>query len=163
MKKTFVSATRLRRGLLLLGGLVSFALGTAGIFLPLLPTTVFWLIALACFSRSCPRFEHWMLNHPRYGRGLREYRDHGVIRPAGKRAALSAMLVSGLLSVALIKAWPIRFLVIGILSAVAWFISTRPESIRTGAMPPHDELEPAVCSSAGASDSGLPVRLNLAA
>lgn len=63
------------RALLVSAGFVSVALGVVGIFLPLLPTTPFLLLAAACFARSSPRFYRWLTSHPRLGPWIRDYLD----------------------------------------------------------------------------------------
>ena len=51
------------------------ALGIAGIFLPLLPTTPFLLLAAACYVRSSPRLYRWLMNHRWTGEYIRDYRE----------------------------------------------------------------------------------------
>ncbi|WP_462378901.1 YbaN family protein [Pseudomonas sp. Marseille-QA0892] len=63
------------RALLISIGFLSVALGVLGIFLPLLPTTPFLLLAAGCFARSSPRFYRWLTSHPRLGPWIRDYLD----------------------------------------------------------------------------------------
>ncbi len=58
-----------------LAGSVFVALGVVGIFLPLLPTVPFLLVALWCYLKSSGRFYDWFMNHPTLGRYLQEYRE----------------------------------------------------------------------------------------
>ncbi|MBU4306820.1 MAG: YbaN family protein, partial [Candidatus Aminicenantes bacterium] len=60
--------SKARKGLLALCGMVAVGLGAAGIFLPLLPTTPFLLLAAACFFRSSDRLYNWLITHRWFGR-----------------------------------------------------------------------------------------------
>ncbi len=55
-------------------GWVMVALGVIGLVMPLMPGTVFLIIAAACFARSSPRLEAWLLDHPKFGKSLRDWR-----------------------------------------------------------------------------------------
>ncbi|MDO5059604.1 MAG: YbaN family protein, partial [Neisseria sp.] len=48
-------------------GAIAFSLGVIGIFLPVLPTTPFILLAAACWAKASPRFHQWLLNHRYFG------------------------------------------------------------------------------------------------
>jgi uncharacterized membrane protein YbaN (DUF454 family) len=74
-------------------GTVLLALGIIGAFLPLMPTTIFVILSASCFARSSPRLEAWLMQHPRFGPGLRMWREHGAISRAGKIAACIGMTV----------------------------------------------------------------------
>lgn len=84
------SSWALRLGYRLLGVLL-VAIGIIGAFLPLLPSTIFFIGATACFARSSPALEAWLLEHPQFGPGIRAWREEGAIRPRAKIAALSGM------------------------------------------------------------------------
>jgi len=105
---------------------LAVVLGTIGIFLPLLPTTPFILLAVMLFSRSSPRFEAWLNNHPRFGPLINDWRNHGVVSLKAKCSAtvmvgfsLGLMLWMKLPQLAM---WP----AIVCLAAVMLFLWTRP-------------------------------------
>lgn len=56
-------------------GWLSVFLGVLGIFLPLLPTTPFLLLAAACFVRTSPKFYNWLIEHPKLGKYILHYLD----------------------------------------------------------------------------------------
>ncbi|TKT70914.1 DUF454 domain-containing protein [Afipia massiliensis] len=86
-------SSRLLRILFLVLGFVFVALGFVGAFLPVLPTTPFLILAAACFARSSPRFEAWLLEHERFGPTLRAWRSRGAIPRNAKLAALVGMII----------------------------------------------------------------------
>ncbi len=55
-------------------GWVCVVLGFIGYYLPVMPGTVFFVAAAACFARSSPRFETWVLNLPVIGQMVKDYR-----------------------------------------------------------------------------------------
>jgi uncharacterized membrane protein YbaN (DUF454 family) len=73
-------------------GLVSVGLGGIGVLVPGLPTTVFFIVAAACFARSNPRFERWVLHLPRIGPLVRDHRA-GLGMPRRAKALAVSMIV----------------------------------------------------------------------
>ncbi|OLU34326.1 hypothetical protein BVH03_02625 [Pseudomonas sp. PA15(2017)] len=93
-REPFETRNPLLRYCLLTIGWLSVALGVLGIFLPLLPTTPFLLLAAACFMRSSKRFYLWLVEHPRLGPWIRDYlAGEGIPRKA-KIYAISLMWLS---------------------------------------------------------------------
>ena len=74
----------LRKGLFISAGVLLVGLATAGIFLPLLPTTPFLLLAAACFIRSSDRLYRWLVTHKWFGPYIRNYREHKAITRRAK-------------------------------------------------------------------------------
>lgn len=72
-------------------GCLMVVLGAIGAVLPLMPTTVFLILAAWFFARSSPRLEGWLLNHPLLGPPLRDWRENGAISLWGKAAACGGM------------------------------------------------------------------------
>jgi uncharacterized protein len=63
---------------------ISFVTGVIGIFIPILPTTPFFILSAFLFSKSSPRFHQWLLELPIAGEGIRDWRDNRIIRPRAK-------------------------------------------------------------------------------
>jgi uncharacterized protein len=80
----------------LLAGALALATGVVGIFLPLLPTTPFVLLAAFCFARGSPRWEAWLLAHPRFGPLVRDWRARRAIPLRAKQLAWTMMAVASL-------------------------------------------------------------------
>lgn len=112
-------------------GLVAVVLGAVGIVVPGLPTTVFFIIAAACFSRSSPRLEQWVMNLPRIGPMVRDYRAGLGMPRRAKIIAITAIVVFAGLAVvfALENVWARVVVVLAALTGVgviALRVPTRP-------------------------------------
>ncbi|HMS95879.1 MAG TPA: YbaN family protein [Tabrizicola sp.] len=115
------------RILWLIAGFFFTGLGIVGAFLPILPTTVFLLIATACFARSSPRLHGWLVNHPSLGPPIQNWNENGAISRPSKRLAIGTMTVVFGLSVVLGLS---RVALIGqgmLMLVGAAFILTRPD------------------------------------
>lgn len=116
------------RALWLAGGLVSLALGAMGVFLPLVPTVPFMLLAALCFARSSERLHAWLLSHPTFGLPIADWQERGAISARAKRLATVAVAATFAISVALgLKPW-ILATQGTVLAAVALFLWTRPDA-----------------------------------
>lgn len=83
----------IRYALLTIGWL-SVVLGVVGIFLPVLPTTPFLLLAAACFVRSSKRFYLWLVCHPKLGPWIRDYLDGNGLPLKAKVYSIGLMWAS---------------------------------------------------------------------
>jgi uncharacterized membrane protein YbaN (DUF454 family) len=81
----------LRRIVLLVVGALSLATGVIGMFIPVLPTTCFLLLAAWCFGRSSPRLHRWMHTNRWFGEYLSDYREGRGIPWRIKVGSLSVM------------------------------------------------------------------------
>lgn len=121
------------RSLWLAAGLAFVALGVIGALLPLMPTTIFLILATGCFARSSPRLETWLLTHPRFGPTLRAWREDGAI---GRRAKI--MACSGIALGYALFWWsvrpslPVDLIVAVAMAGCAAYIVSRPSPGRSG-------------------------------
>jgi len=109
-------------------GLISLALGAAGVVLPLLPTVPFMLLAAFCFARSSERLHDWLLSHPTFGPSIEDWRRNGAIHRKVKLVATASIAAAFLIPFAM----GVRPMILTIqaftLLGVLTFIWTRPEA-----------------------------------
>ncbi|PLA11048.1 YbaN family protein [Corynebacterium riegelii] len=114
-------------------GLVAFALGAVGVWLPILPTTPFLLLALMCFTRSSPRMERYLLRHDTFGPFIIDYYSGQLTRAQKLRIVGLLWLGMGAsiwVVIVVVGLWPVALLLVGIgagVSAHIWRLRPRPE------------------------------------
>ena len=98
-----------------MAGLACVAVGAIGVIVPGLPSTVFFIMAAAAFSRSSERMERWVLNLPGVGKLVADYRS-GLGMPWRAKVIAGSMIVVavGLSSGLAIDSWTWRGIVIGL-------------------------------------------------
>ena len=131
---------RLRRGpvawLWLAAGSLSVVAGGIGIVVPGLPTTVFFVIAAACFARCNPRFERWVLDLPKIGPMVRDHREGLGMPRRAKAVAVTMILVASAASGLLVIGNPaVGWAVVGlglVGAGYVWFrVPTRERVLAT--------------------------------
>jgi uncharacterized membrane protein YbaN (DUF454 family) len=81
----------IKKYFLIAAGIFCLVLGVAGIFLPLLPTTPFFLLAAACFFRSSEPLYAWLINHKFFGKRIQYYRVYKAISLRSKLLSLALL------------------------------------------------------------------------
>ena len=119
-------ARPLRRAALLVCGTLSFALGVLGIFVPLLPTTCFLLIAAWCYARSSQRLYDRLMRARWIGSYLRRYRDERSIPVHVKIASLVMMWITIGYSVVVFPNLAVRIALLATALAVTWHLYRLP-------------------------------------
>lgn len=107
-------------------GITSFALAMIGIVLPIMPTVPFLLVSAFCFARSNPAWEQALLDHPRYGPPLRQWRERKAISRKAKISAVLAMS-AGVGFTWLTVGWPWVLISVAVLVIAGSWIWTRAE------------------------------------
>lgn len=100
-------------------GFLALGLGVLGVFLPILPTTPFLLLAIACFSRSSERFETWLRHTKLYETYVADFRETGSISRERKKKVIVSIYI--LMGISIFLA-PILWVKIG-LAALTVFIT----------------------------------------
>ncbi|MCP5162071.1 MAG: YbaN family protein [Hahellaceae bacterium] len=119
--------SQLLRTALLICGWMATGLGVLGIFLPLLPTTPFLLLAAACFLRSSPKFYHWLVHHPKLGHYIAYYLEGKGIPRKAKIYTLLLMWSTILLSMYIVPLLAVRILLLLSATGVSVYIWRQPD------------------------------------
>jgi uncharacterized membrane protein YbaN (DUF454 family) len=125
-----VATSRVRRWAWFGAGWCAVGVGSIGIVVPGLPTTVFFIVAASCFARSSPRFERWVLDLPRIGPMVRDHRAGLGMRRRAKGWAIATIVVVGALSMFGLRerVWLAAFVFALLLAGIAyivWRVPTR--------------------------------------
>ncbi len=117
---------RFKKALYVFSGVFSLALGLLGIILPVLPTTVFILLAAFFFARSSERLHSWIINHKRFGPTILNWQKYGAVSKIARIRAVSTMI--GILVISILLSLPVLVIIIQALAmaAVSAFLLTRP-------------------------------------
>ena len=111
----------------LLLGWFNVALGLIGAVLPLMPTTVFLLIAAWAFARSSPRWHRWLREHPRFGHLICCWERHHAMPARAKRVAWLTLAVSWSFTALLLGPFSLPALLSGVcIAGVAIYIAHIP-------------------------------------
>lgn len=108
-------------------GWISVGLAIIGALLPVMPTTIFLILAAAAFARGSPRARAWLLAHPRFGPPIRRWEAEGAISPRAKRLAVGMMALAFLVCLWLrLPPWVLVLEGVGVGLGMA-FVLSRPD------------------------------------
>lgn len=102
-----------------------FALGAAGVIVPLLPTTPFMLAAVALASRSSPRFARWIRRHRLAGPAIRHWEQERAISLRSKVLAVATLVFSAVVIWLTISSLAVRIGVTLLLIGIGSWLVTR--------------------------------------
>lgn len=97
-----------KKYLYILGGSISLALGVIGIFLPVLPTTPFLLLAAFCYLRGSKKMYDWLLSHKVFGPYIYNYMTYKAVTRKTKKVILTTMWLILTISTILVPILHIR-------------------------------------------------------
>lgn len=107
-------------------GWVCVAFGGIGVVVPGWPTTIFFILAASAFARSSPRFERWVLDLPKVGPLVRDYRSGLGMARRAKAWAVGMMVAAATLSIVFaIDRVAVAAVVVGLVAVGCWFVLVR--------------------------------------
>jgi len=120
---SFLKAMRLKKYIYITLGFFFVGLGVLGIFVPLLPTTVFLLIAAYLFAKSSNKYYNWLITNKYFVKFIRDYREGKGVPLKVKTISLTALWVTILFSgFFVVKVLWLKLLLIAIAIGVSWHL-----------------------------------------
>jgi uncharacterized membrane protein YbaN (DUF454 family) len=103
-------------------------IGIIGIFIPILPTTPFLLLAVACYSKGSKKFYNWLINNKWFGEYIQNYRERRGIPLSVKIISIIVLWITIIFSISIIVSY---LLIEIILIIIAFGVSLHIISIKT--------------------------------
>ncbi len=104
--------SKLRKYLYITFGTLTLVLGALGMFLPVLPTTPFWLLTAYLYLNSSKTLYQRVMNHPIFGHVVRNFTRYKAIPKRIKVVIVTTLWVTIILSCCLVDRWPITLLLL---------------------------------------------------
>lgn len=117
-----IATSRSARWAYLAAGHTFVVLGVIGAFLPVMPTTIFLILAASCYGRASARFYNRLLNHPTMGPVIRDWREHRSMTARSKRIAIGTIVATFAITIAVLPEMWLKLLHVGIGVALVTFI-----------------------------------------
>jgi hypothetical protein len=120
------------RRVYIVAGTISVVLGIIGAFLPIMPTTVFLLIAAACYARGSASFYVWLMTNRWFGAHVRHWRERRGLPARVKAYVLLTVALPIGVSIAVVPLWPVRLGLLAVGLGVAVYIARLPAPAPAG-------------------------------
>jgi len=107
-------------------GVIALLAGFIGLFLPIVPTVPFVLIAAACFAKSSETFHSWLMSNPLFGKYLRDHQEGRGVPRIFKVLSIAGVWVMTAISITQLKEtrWKVISLVVAFIVTV-YFLALR--------------------------------------
>ena len=107
-------SSKVKKYLLIILGSLSLVLGSIGLFVPVMPTTPFLLLALFCYLRSSEKLYQWLIGHRMFGNYLNNYVNYKAISKNAKIGTLVFLWTALIVSSILIDLWYVRLFLLAV-------------------------------------------------
>lgn len=122
MPELKISNNRFKRTLYLIAGFFFVGLAFVGVFVPIMPTTVFLILATWSFMRSSEKYYVWLTTNKYFGRMIRNYNTFRGIEHKTRIKSLIVLWVTLIISMILVKIWWVILILIAVGIGVSWHL-----------------------------------------
>ena len=111
-------------------GFLAFAIGTVGIFLPVLPTAPFYLLASFCFAKGSIRFLRWFTSTKLYNKHFASYLENRSMTLRTKLSILIPVSIMLILACVIVNILAMRITIVLLLLLKYWYFIFKIETIK---------------------------------